>query len=69
MDGASEYSNDANSSSTVKFNGTPASSVTLASPTTLKARVPSAATTGPITVTNTATPAGTVRSATNYTVN
>ena len=56
-----------NSSSGVKFNGTAASSVVHVSSTQLKATVPSTATTGPITVTNTTSPAGTVRSAANYT--
>jgi hypothetical protein len=56
-----------NSGSTVKFNGTGATSVTHTSSTVLKATVPSAATTGPITVTNTTGATGTVRSASNYT--
>ena len=56
-----------NSGSTVKFNGKSATSVTHVSSVQLKAVVPSAATTGPITVTNTASPTGTVRSAANYT--
>ena len=56
-----------NSSSTVKFNGHAASSVVHVSSTKLKATVPSTATTGPITVTNTSAPPGTVRSATNFT--
>ncbi len=56
-----------NSSSAVKFNGVAASSVTHVSATQLKATVPSTATTGPITVTNTTVPTGTVRSAVNYT--
>jgi hypothetical protein len=56
-----------NSSSTVKFNGAAASSVTHVSSTQLKATVPSSATTGPISVTNTTAPTGTVRSAANYT--
>ncbi len=53
--------------STVKFNGTSAGSVTHVSSTQLKAAVPSTATTGPITVTNTTSPTGTVRSATSFT--
>jgi hypothetical protein len=57
-----------NSSSAVKFNGTTATTVTHVSATRLKATVPAGATTGPITVTNTAAPVGTVRSAINYTV-
>ena len=56
-----------NSSSSVKFNGTVASSVVHVSSTQLKATLPSTATTGPISVTNTTTPTGTVRSAANYT--
>ena len=55
-----------NSSSTVRFNGH-AASTTHVSATQLKATVPSTATTGPITVTNTAAPTGTISSATNYT--
>jgi large repetitive protein len=55
-----------NSSSMVKFNGAAASRVVHVSSTQLKATVPSTATTGPITVTNTTSPAGTVRSAANY---
>jgi hypothetical protein len=56
------------STSTVKFNATAASSVTFVSTSELKATVPTGATTGPITVTNSAAPAGTVRSAANFTV-
>lgn len=56
-----------NSSSAVKFNGVAASSVVHVSSTQLKATVPSTATTGPITVTNTTAPTGTVRTAVNYT--
>src|SRR5215472_1185413 len=56
-----------NSSSTVKFNGHAATSVVHVSATQLKATVPSTATTGPITVTNTTAPTGTVQSAVNYT--
>jgi hypothetical protein len=56
-----------NSSSTVKFNGAVASTVVHVSATQLKATVPSAATTGSITVTNTTAPTGTVRSAANFT--
>jgi IPT/TIG domain-containing protein len=56
-----------NSSSIVKFNGTAASSVIHVSSTQLKATVPSTATTGPITVTNTTAPTGTVSSGANYT--
>ena len=57
-----------NASSTVKFNGVAATTVQLVSSTRLKATVPAGATSGPITVTNTTAPTGTVRSATNYTV-
>jgi uncharacterized repeat protein (TIGR01451 family) len=57
-----------NTNSAVAFNGTPASSVTYVSASQLKAALPSAATTGPITVTNTAAPTGTVRSRPSYTV-
>ena len=57
-----------NSSSTVKFNGTAAATVNHVSSTKLTAAVPAGATTGPITVTNTAAPTGTVRSASSYTV-
>jgi hypothetical protein len=56
-----------NSSSTVKFNGATGSSVVHVSSTQLKATVPSTATTGPISVTNTTAPSGTVQSAVNYT--
>ena len=56
-----------NSSSTVKFNGHAATTVVHVSATQLKATVPSTATTGPITVTNTTAPTGTVQSAVNYT--
>ncbi len=56
-----------NSSSSVKFNGHAALSVVHVSSTQLKATVPSTATTGPITVTNTTAPTGTVRSAAKYT--
>ena len=54
------------SSSKVKPDGTTAPSVTPVSATQLRATVPAA--TGPITVTNTATPEGTVRSKASYTV-
>lgn len=54
--------------STVKFNGTPASAVVFVSSGELQATVPSGATTGPITVTNTAAPVGTVSSAGKFTV-
>jgi hypothetical protein len=50
-------------SSTVAFNGVPASSVSFVSHTKLKAVLPPGAGTGVITVTNTAAPAGTVTSA------
>lgn len=56
------------STSTVKWGGVAATTVTHTSSTVLKATVPTTATTGPITVTNTAAPVGTVSSATSYTV-
>jgi IPT/TIG domain len=55
------------SSSTVAFAGTPAASVTFLSKSKLKATVPAGALSGPITVTNTSEPAGTVRSAATFT--
>jgi IPT/TIG domain len=55
------------SSSTVAFAGTPAASVTFLSKSKLKATVPAGAASGPITVTNTSEPAGTVRSAATFT--
>jgi hypothetical protein len=54
--------------STVSFNGTAATSVTYVSSTKLKATVPSGATTGQVSVTNTAAPAGTVSSAAHFAV-
>jgi hypothetical protein len=51
----------------VTINGTAASTVVHVSATQRMATVPSTATTGPITVTNTTAPTGTVRSAANYT--
>jgi trimeric autotransporter adhesin len=57
-----------NAGSTVKFNGVTATSVTNTSASKLVAVVPAAATSGPITVTNTAAPVGTVASASSYTV-
>ena len=53
--------------STVSFDGTPAASVSYSSSKKLKAVVPAGAGTGPITVTNTAEPAGTVTSASPFT--
>ncbi len=53
-------------SSSVKFNGVSAGSVTFVSSTKLKATVPAGAGTGPITVTNTAAPAGTVGAASSF---
>ena len=50
---------------TVKFNGTPATTVTYISAGEVKATVPAGATTGPITI---ATAAGTVRGRGNYTI-
>jgi hypothetical protein len=55
-----------NSTSTVKFNATPATTVTPVSATQLKATVPAGATTGPISVTNTTGVTGTVKSAAFY---
>ena len=57
-----------NSSSGVSFNGVPATSVTYVSPTTLKAVLPRGAQTGLITVTNSAAPVGTVRTAGSFVV-
>lgn len=56
-----------NSSSIVAFHGSSATT-TFVSSSQLKATVPSAATTGSVTVTNSAAPIGTVTSATSYTV-
>jgi subtilase family serine protease len=53
--------------SAVHFGGVKAASVTYVSSTKLKATVPAEATTGTITVTNTATPVGTVTSAKSFT--
>ena len=49
----------------MKFNGTPATTVTYISAGEVKATVPAGATTGPITI---ATAAGTVRGRGNYTI-
>lgn len=57
-----------NGSSTVKFNGVTASSLTRVSSSELQATLPSTATTGPITVTNTTAPVGSVRSNASFTV-
>jgi hypothetical protein len=54
--------------SIVKFHGTSATSVQFVSPTELLATVPTGATTGPITVTNSIVPKGTVTSAMSFTV-
>jgi hypothetical protein len=54
--------------STVKFNGTTATTVSYLSSGEVKATVPAGATSGPITLTNTSSPTGTVRSAGTYTV-
>jgi len=56
-----------NASSKASFNGT-AAATTFLSSAQLKATVPATATTGPITVTNTTAPTGTVRSAGKFTV-
>jgi hypothetical protein len=58
-----------NSTSTVSFGGATATTVDHVSSTELDATVPSGASTGPITVTNTATPTGIVKSHPSYTVN
>lgn len=55
-------------SSAVSFNGSSATSVTYVSASTLKAVVPAGATTGLITVTNTAAPVGAVTSAGSFVV-
>ncbi len=55
-------------SSTVQFEGTPASTVTFVSDKKLKATVPVGATTGTVTVTNASSPAGTVAGASVFTV-
>ena len=57
-----------NSTSSVKFHGTVAATVTHVSATQLKAAVPAGATTGQISVINTTGVTGTVTSATSYTV-
>jgi len=57
-----------NASSQVSFAGTPATSVTFVSAKHLKATVPAGATSGSITVTNTAAPLGTVSSAGVFTL-
>ncbi|HXB17137.1 MAG TPA: IPT/TIG domain-containing protein [Solirubrobacteraceae bacterium] len=54
-------------SSTVSFDGTPAAAVSYLSPKKLKAVVPGGIGTGPITVTNTVSPAGTVSSPGSFT--
>jgi IPT/TIG domain len=56
------------STSVVKFNSVAASAVTFVSSTQLQATVPSGATTGLITVTNSVIPKGTVKSPSNFTV-
>jgi plastocyanin len=56
-----------NASSMARFHGT-AAATTLVSSSQLKATLPATATTGPITVTNTTAPTGTVRSAGNFKV-
>jgi hypothetical protein len=54
--------------STVSFNGAAATTVTYVSSTTLKATVPSGASSGAISVTNTAAPTGTVSSSAHFSV-
>ncbi len=56
-----------NSSSTVSFAGVPASSVTFLGATRLKATVPAGSGSGPISVSNSTAPLGTVSSAESYT--
>ncbi len=56
-----------NASSTVSFAGKPAASTTYVSKSKLKVTVPAGAGTGPITVTNTSAPLGTVASAASFT--
>ncbi len=57
-----------NESSLVKFNGVAASGASVVSSTSIKVKVPAGATTGPISITNTAAPAGTVRTAGSFVV-
>ena len=57
-----------NESSVVSFNGTQASGASVVSSTTIKVKVPSGASTGLITVSNTAAPVGTVKSAGSFVV-
>jgi hypothetical protein len=57
-----------NASSVVKFNGVVATNQVLVSSTRLRATVPPTASSGPVTVTNTTAPTGTVQAATHYTV-
>ena len=57
-----------NSSSAVSFDGTPATSVTYVSTSTLKAVVPAGASSGLLTVTNTAAPVGAVSSASSFVI-
>ncbi len=56
-----------NSGSVVKFNGVTATSIAHLSSIQMKVHVPTGATTGRITVTNSTTPVGTVTSATSFT--
>jgi hypothetical protein len=56
------------SRSAVSFKGVAVTSVTFVSSTTLKAVVPAGASTGPVTVTNTAAPVGAVTSAGSFVV-
>jgi hypothetical protein len=58
-----------NASSIVSFNGTAAAPPTGVTPTSLTVTVPSGATTGPVTLTNTKAPTGTVQAAGVFTVN
>jgi|GEM_PF-974168 len=57
-----------NEASLVSFNGVTATGASVVSPTTIRVRVPVGASTGPISVTNSAAPAGTVRTAGRFVV-
>ncbi len=57
-----------NSSASVTFDGTPAPGATVLSSSTIKVKVPAGAATGPIAVTNTAAPTGTVDSAGSFVI-
>lgn len=57
-----------NSGSQVHFNGVAATTVTFVSSGKIEAKVPTSATTGPITITNSTGATGTVRSPSSFTV-